>query len=59
MKHIMILDKASKKANLSISQKINSSFIKKNVFCFNHRLLSGSAYSSSTELEKILQGLNM
>lgn len=51
MKHIMILNKASKKANLSISQKINSSFIKKNVFCFNHRLLSGSAYYSSTELE--------
>lgn len=55
----MILNKVSKKANLSISQKINSSFIKKNVFCFNHRPLSGSTYSNSTELEKILQALNI
>jgi len=53
MRHITILNKAGKKANLSISQKINSSFIKKNVFCFNHRLLSGSAYSSSSEVEEI------
>lgn len=59
MRHITILNKASKKANLSISQKINSSFIKKNVFCFNHRLLFGSAYSSSTELEEILQALDI
>lgn len=59
MRHIMILNKVSKKANLSISQKINSSFIKKNVFCFNHRPLSGSTYSNSTELEKILQALNI
>lgn len=59
MRHITILNKASKKANLSISEKIKPSFIKKNVFCFNHRLLSGSAYCSSTELEEILQALNM
>lgn len=34
----MILNKTHTKANLSISHKINSSFIERSTFCFNQRL---------------------